>query len=108
MEHQRGWGELERVKPELECTEEEKLEGIREEIVDLLTGEKRIVYHLPQTYTVEVTDITAELAAGKAKEQTRRDLVARLKATVVPATTNNSNQLRPILADILELLKLDL
>lgn len=50
----------------------------------------------------------AKKTAREQRTQTREALVARIKSHVLPATVNNSNQLRPILADILELLKGDL
>lgn len=101
MQPQSEWGLLERVKPEMQCSEEEKLEGERIESVDEMTGEVRVSYRLPQTYEVIETDITAEIDAEKTKREELRAKIKNVKAATTVAA------LRGTLEALIEHLGLD-
>lgn len=71
--HNRAWGELERIKPEADCTPvelSESLERIEETLED---GTVLVKHHLPATYEVIITDITEEVELREWEQKIRAE-----------------------------------
>jgi hypothetical protein len=81
--HNPAWGELDRFKDQSLCTPAEiavALAIIDQPILGSSPPATKKVCHLPQTYVVIVTDLTAQLAQDAANAATLLTLKARIQA----------------------------
>lgn len=95
------WGKPERW---VRATDEDITAALETRQVESMPGEFVTEYRLASEYTIEVTDITAEVDAAKAKEKKHKEAEDRFKALDITAklqSATNVAQLKQALLDIL-------